>query len=275
MWDANAAFWDARMREGNEFHRQLLMPVLEPLLGLRRGERVLEIACGNGQLARWMASRGVAVVATDVSPQMLAHARRRTVGRPGAIEYRVVDATDSRALERLGENEFDAAVCNMALMDMPKIDPLARALPRLLGPHGRFVFSVTHPCFNRGDADRVARWSDRDGVVTETVGVEVRTYLTPRTVRGLAMLGQPEAQPYFERPISRLLAPFLRAGLRLDRLEEPGFPPPDARAAGPWFSWSASLRELPAALVVRLVPARDEPAVLTSRPRTRRRPGAS
>jgi SAM-dependent methyltransferase len=241
------------MGEGNDFHRQLLLPTLDRLLALHAGERVLEIACGNGQFARWMAERKVNVVATDLSEKLIELAEKRTRDPQGRITYRVVDASKKVELERLGRGRFDAVVCNMALMDMPTVEPLARAVPRLMKPEGRFVFSVTHPCFNTGDTRRVARWSDEGGNVRESVGVEIRRYLTTRKVRGVAIIGQPEPQPYFERPISALLRPFLRSGLTLDALEEPSFPAPATTSLEPWFSWSKSLTEIPPVLAARLV----------------------
>ncbi len=272
VWNANAAFWDERMGDGNSFHRQLLLPALERLLSLSRGERVLEIACGNGQLARWMAGRGVRVVATDLSERLIELARQRTDLRGTAIDYRLLDASDPGALARLGPGAFDAVVCNMALMDMPSIEPLAEAIPSLLPAGGRFVFSVTHPCFNTGDSRKVASATDEGGRFEETLGVEVRHYLSPRTVRGLAMLGQPEPQPYFERPLSLLLGTFLRAGLVLDALEEPAYPSPEP-ASAPWHSWSR-FAEIPPALVVRLRPRprRGGPAPIRAPPGRLRSP---
>ena len=61
------------------------------------------------------------------------------------VDYRVIDAVDSEALLSLGGTRFDAAVCSMALMDMSDIAPLIGALPALLKPGGRFVFTVMHP----------------------------------------------------------------------------------------------------------------------------------
>src|SRR3712207_7374076 len=51
-----------------------------------------------------------------------------TLFRSDAVEYLVADATYEERMLALGEARFDAAVCNMALMDMPTIDPLMRAL---------------------------------------------------------------------------------------------------------------------------------------------------
>ena len=77
-WDENAAFWDERMGEGNDFVEVLSWPPTERMLALEAGERVLDIACGNGLTSRRMAAMGAEVVATDFSEEMIAHARRRS-----------------------------------------------------------------------------------------------------------------------------------------------------------------------------------------------------
>lgn len=252
-WNANAAFWDSHMGEGNSFHQTLLLPSMERLLTLQSGEHVLDVACGNGQLSRWMTEKGARVVGIDLSEQLIEIARNKSSRGGEKIDYRVVDASDGSALRRLGPKSYDAIVCNMALMDMPNLDPLAGAIPSLLKPGGRFIFSVMHPCFNTGDVRKVASESEVGGVLRETLGVEVRRYLTARKVMGLAMVDQPAPQPYFERPLHALLNPFLRSALVLDALEEPAFPPPVGPSSQPWYSWSR-FGEIPPALVVRMIP---------------------
>jgi 2-polyprenyl-3-methyl-5-hydroxy-6-metoxy-1,4-benzoquinol methylase len=145
-WNKNAEFWNERMGEGNDFFNILLWPAVERLLKPQPGERVLDVACGNGLTSRRLATAKASVTAIDVSVAMIAIAARH----PGQfkIDYRVVDATDREALLSLGASAFDAALCNMALMDMAEIEPLMTALAILLKPGGRFVFSVLHPCFN-------------------------------------------------------------------------------------------------------------------------------
>ena len=93
IWDRNAAFWDERMGDGNDFQRILIGPASERLLKLQPGETVLEIACGNGVFARRMAQLGAHVIATDFSAELLERARARTSEHTDRIEYRLVDAT--------------------------------------------------------------------------------------------------------------------------------------------------------------------------------------
>jgi SAM-dependent methyltransferase len=244
-WDENAAFWDARMGDGNDFLNELVWPATERLLALRPGERVLDVACGNGVVSRRLAATGARVTAFDFSEHMIARAR----AREGGIEYLVLDATDGVALRALGS--FDAAVCNMAFMDMAEIEPLLQALPSLLAPDGRFVFSVLHPAFNNPWSVQTAELEDREGRFVTTYGVKVSRYLTPGRRLGLAMPGQPRPHPYFHRPLSALFAPAFAAGLVVSGMEERGFPP-ENRAGSQPLSWNGNFAEIPPALIVRL-----------------------
>jgi SAM-dependent methyltransferase len=249
VWNANAGFWDDYFGEGNAFQRLLVGPATERLLELRPGELILDAACGNGAFSRRMARLGARVVAFDVSDVFIERARAHSVDLADRIEYHHLDATDEAAMLALGEGRFDAAVCSMALMDMPAIGPLFRAVRRLLKPGGRFVFTQTHPCFNATSTRKVVEQEDREGEIVTAHALRLARYLTPATARGLGIIGQPVPQYYFDRPLGAILGACFAAGFVVDGLEEPAWPP-DAVGKGP-FSWE-SFREFPPILAVRL-----------------------
>ena len=248
-WNRNAAFWDQRMGEGNDFVELLIWPATERLLELQPGERILDIACGNGLAARRLAALGAEVVAFDFAEEMIRHARERT--ESDRIEYRVLDATDEAALLGLGPARFDAALCNMALFDVAEIQPLFRALGQLLRPGGRFVFSVLHPCFNNPCMAQMAEMEDRAGEVVTVYSVKVYGYMTPVTARGVAIVGQPQPQLLFHRPLTQLLGAGFAAGFVVDGFEERSFPPGHAAGSRP-LSWSGHFSEIPPVLVARM-----------------------
>ena len=254
-WDANAAFWDERMGEGNDFVRVLTWPPTERLLDVRPGQRVLDVACGNGLTSRRLAALGARVTAIDFAEEMIARARAREpqpgAGRP-PIDYRVVDATDEAALLALGEGEYDAALCAMALFDMAEIDPLLDALARLLKPGGRFVFSVLHPCFNGSHVTHVAEMADREGQVVTEYSMRVHSYMTPRRDLAAAIRGQPQAQIVFHRPLGVLLGACFRAGFVLDAIEERAFPPDHPQGSSD-LTWGGHYAEFPPVLVARVL----------------------
>lgn len=243
-WNQNAEFWDERMGEGNQFQRILIGPATERLLTLQPGELVLEIACGNGVFARRLAQLGAQVIATDFSENLLKQARKRTIEFENSIEYRCIDATSEEQLLALGERRFDAAVCNMAIMDIAAIEPMMSALSLLLKIDGRFVFSVMHPCFNNPKIKLGLEEEDRDGEIITEYFVKSAHYRDIPPQKGLAMIGQPVPHYYFHRPLNVLFNICFQAGFVLDGLEEPTFGSEDTGIRA--FSWT-NFKEIPPA----------------------------
>lgn len=251
IWDKNAEAWDARIGSGGGFQSILIAPTVERMLAIQPGETVLDIACGNGIFSRRLAELGAQVVASDFSIKLIELARARTTEYTERIEYHVADATDEAQLLALaGEHgrQFDAAVCNNALMDMPAIEPLFRALAKLLKPNGRFVFSIMHPCFNGLAITRDVELPDY--ARKATYAIKVRQYLSFEVTKGLAIAEQPEPQYYWHRPLHVLFNSAFESGLVMDRLEEPALTL-DTPTANP-FDWSNY--DMPPLLFARLRP---------------------
>jgi len=250
-WDQNAAFWDERMGKSNDFVEVLTWPATERLLELRSGERVLDIACGNGLSSRCMAVMGAEVVAFDFSAETIVHARQRTTEHVERIAYRVLDATNETALMALGEGQFDAVICNMALFDMAEIEPLMSAPTRLLRPGGRFIFSMIHPCFNNPHMVHVGEKKDWEGDIRTVYSVKYPNTSSTTLTQGLTIRGQPTPQPLFHRPLQVLFETDFKAGFVLDGLEEWAFPSNHAPGGNP-LSWGANFSDIPPVLVARM-----------------------
>jgi 2-polyprenyl-3-methyl-5-hydroxy-6-metoxy-1,4-benzoquinol methylase len=250
VWERIAEWWDQAIGEGNEFQRELIMPASDRLLAIRPGEAVLDMCCGNGNYARRLARAGARVVAFDGSETFIARARQHPQPEGGgSVEYLVRDATQEAELLSLGERRFDAAVCSMAMMDLPTIDPLLHAVPRLLKPGGRFVFSVPHPCFNLPASRLTAELVNTEGKLSQVFGVHVTGYLHRTIELSNGIINQPEPHYFFHRPLSALLAACFAAGLIVDGLEEPALPPGGNGKNA--FSW-ARRPDIPPVVVVRV-----------------------
>jgi 2-polyprenyl-3-methyl-5-hydroxy-6-metoxy-1,4-benzoquinol methylase len=246
-WNANAAFWDERMGEGNDWHLQLIRPAVERLLEVQPGQRILDAACGNGLFSRRLAELGATVVAFDFSASMIERANARSRPVADRVTYQVIDATDEESLRTLAGEPFDSVVCNMALMDVADIDPLVRVSSELLAPRGRFVFSLSHPCFNSNTNALIAERSVTDGGMQYSI--KVSAYKEPVVAFGDAIYGQPAKQLYFDRSLEDLFGTFFSAGYVLDGLLEPAFSNGESKGDSP--SWS-NLWRIPPVLVGRM-----------------------
>jgi ubiquinone/menaquinone biosynthesis C-methylase UbiE len=146
-FDAVAADYDLSFSETRlgqwlrQMVRERLDAVFEP------GDWVLELGCGTGEDAVWLAQRGVAVTATDASAAMIEVARHKAAaaGVVDAIDFECVDLHD---LERwVPGRTFDGVVSNFgALNCLPDLGPLAQALARWLRPGASAVLVIMGPC---------------------------------------------------------------------------------------------------------------------------------
>src|SRR3954463_14114465 len=78
-WGDVADWYDQLVGEsGSEFHREVVLPGVMKLLALLEpGDRVADVACGQGVLCRLLASRGVDVTGVDAAAELIRVAKER------------------------------------------------------------------------------------------------------------------------------------------------------------------------------------------------------
>jgi SAM-dependent methyltransferase len=111
------------------------------LVGPVRGQRVLDLACGEGRIARLLAGRGNAVVGVDLSARLLDFARGHA--GPG-IRYVHADVCTTGWWDGV---PFDGVVSSMALMDIDNLDGAVATAAATVRPGGWFAWSIIHPGF--------------------------------------------------------------------------------------------------------------------------------
>jgi SAM-dependent methyltransferase len=217
LWEAIADDWDERIGvDGNDFHRELIRPATMRFLDPQPSDRILDIACGNGIFARYLAERGIDIVGFDYSALMITHAKERCAPFADRITLKVADATDYDEIIALGGGRpFDKAVANMAVMGIPDIAPLFSAVYDLLPPGGVFVFSATHPGFQTPGRE----------LTPDGAGIITTEYIRTRRYSYQILADNPKSAYHWHRPLQDLLKPCFHAGFVLDGLDEPVFAP--------------------------------------------------
>lgn len=122
--------WDAELYEAQHGFVWKFGEDLMKLLNPQKGERILDLGCGTGQLTQKIAERGADVLGLDSSPEMIGQARQNFPSLPFVLK----DAAGMGFSE-----EFDAIFSNAALHWMLDAPAVAEGMSRALWKGGRIV----------------------------------------------------------------------------------------------------------------------------------------
>jgi SAM-dependent methyltransferase len=215
-WQPVADWYDDHVGDdGNEYHREVVLPGVLKLLGDVEGRRILDVACGQGVLCRLLHERGAVPVGVDAAKALVDAARDRS---PDGVTFHRHDVRDLAECEWLESGSFDAAACVLAIQNVHPIRPMLEAISNALVEGGRFVVAMTHPAF-RGPKETHWGWDGDRGIQYRRVD----RYLVPRKAPIVARPGADAARRYtwsFHRPVGYYVRALRNAGLLVDDLAE-------------------------------------------------------
>jgi SAM-dependent methyltransferase len=203
-WERHAGWWQQKFTDGvdPEYEEQLLPLVDEHVAGTTR---VLDIGCGEGQVARRISKLGAEVVGIDPTAAQVAVARERGGGpryaRAGAEAMPLRDAS------------FDAAVSCLVFEHLDPFEPAIAEAARVLAPGGRFVLFLNHPLLQ----------APGSGWVIDHILDEEYWRVGPYLPDDVAMeeVAPGVDLPFMHRPLHRYVNELASHGLLIEHVDEP------------------------------------------------------
>lgn len=120
---------------------QIVGEALAEAADVRAGERVLDVAAGNGNASLAAARRFADVTAVDYVPQLLEKARQRSLAEGFEIRFQVEDAESLP----FADGSFDVVLSTFGAMFAPDQHRVARELLRVVGSGGRIAMANWTP----------------------------------------------------------------------------------------------------------------------------------
>lgn len=228
-WEAHAEWWQREFTDGvdPEYTEQIL-----PLIAqhLPRGGRLLDVGCGEGQVARLAAElHDMDVVGIDPAMSQVSVATERG-GGPRYLQ-------GSAAGVPIADASMDAAVACLVFEHIEALDAALAEVARVLRPGGRFLFLLNHPLLQTPGSG----WIDDQMLDPPEQYWRIGAYLVEgdtveQVERGVFIR-------FFHRPLSRYLNTASELGLQLVRMEEPA-PPQGFLDRAPEYLEAASIPRL-------------------------------
>jgi SAM-dependent methyltransferase len=111
------------------------------ILGITPGVRVLDVACGTGNLAIPAARKGAVVTGVDIATNLLRQARHRAAAEGLSIEFEEGDAEELP----FPDMEFDCVMTMFGAMFAPDPDRVAAELARVVKRDGKIAMANWTP----------------------------------------------------------------------------------------------------------------------------------
>jgi 2-polyprenyl-3-methyl-5-hydroxy-6-metoxy-1,4-benzoquinol methylase len=193
-WVANSSAWCEAVRGRRIESRRLVTDaaIVDAVLE-QKPQRVLDVGCGEGWLARALSAHGIDVTGIDASAPLIEAAQAL-----GGATFLVVSYEDLARDPSLLGAAFDTIVANFSILD-DRAEELLRALRPLLERDGRLIVQSVHPLF--GDGAYVDGWR------TETFDAIPGAWA--------------ESMPWFFRMLGSWVRVFANAGYSLTEIREP------------------------------------------------------
>lgn len=210
-WQPVSSWYKKQVGEaGHYFHQKVVLPKVRALLKLQPKSSVLDLACGQGVLARQLGSEQE-YLGIDAASDLIREAKKLST-RP-RHHFKTSDVTQPLGLTP----RFTHATIILALQNLKQpAGAIANAAAGLL-PFGVLVLVINHPCFR---IPRQSSWGIDERNKTQYRRVD--RYLSPLKVPITAHPGKHQSSITwsFHEPLSAYTAMLAQHGFLIETIEE-------------------------------------------------------
>lgn len=211
-WNKVSGWYDELVESGEgTYQKDLILPNVLRLLDLKKDQKVLDLACGQGFFSREFVKSGAKVLGVDLSKNLIDLAKKNS---PKEISYEVSPA---HILPFLQNESVDLVACVSAIQNMSNVPEVIAECSRVMKRGARMIIVMNHPTFR---IPKRSSWGFDDNLKIQYRRVD--EYMSESKSEIIAHPGSaPEVStPSFHHPLQFYFKSFFKAGLLVSRLEE-------------------------------------------------------
>lgn len=211
-WE-NVAEWyiDLLGKEGHSYQKNVILPNILRVLAIRKGMKILDLACGQGFFAREFSKAGASVIGADMSPTFIKFGKKHSAR---GITFMRASADN---LSGINYASCDAATLILAIQNIENLYGMLAECARVLKPEGSLFIVMNHPAF-RIPKQSSWEWDDKK----KTQYRRIDKYLSEEQILIDMHPGSKNKKTTtsFHRPLQVYFKALAKSGFVVTRLEE-------------------------------------------------------
>jgi len=140
-WGTVATWYDKHLENPDTYHEKVILPNLLRLVDPQKGDHILDLATGQGFIARAFAEKGASVIGLDISLELIALAKKKGGAN---VTYHVGSADD---LSLFTDEKFNKAIVVLAIQNIEHVRAVLAEASRVLEDGGTLHLVMNHPTF--------------------------------------------------------------------------------------------------------------------------------
>lgn len=208
-WGKVASWYDDYLSNPDSYQEKVVLPNLMRIVSPKKGEKILDLACGQGFFSGKFAEVGARVEGVDISSELVSKARARLRD----VKFVVAPAHKLP----FDQGQFDTVICVLALQNIAELDQTFAECKRVLKSGGRMIMVINHPAFR---VPQSSDWTFDEKTKTQSRVVskylsEIKTKIDmhPGSAKKVFTVS-------FHRPLQVFVKLLSKNGFAVTRLEE-------------------------------------------------------
>jgi ubiquinone/menaquinone biosynthesis C-methylase UbiE len=213
-WGGVASWYNDLLQKGDTYQKSVILPKLLSLINIKQGQKIADVACGQGFFSTEFAKQGAVVYGFDISPELITFAKEQK------IQNTHFSVAPAHRLTELADSSMDVVTIILALQNIEKAEDVFKECARVLKPKGKMYLVLNHPAF------RIPQKSDWGYDTKKKVQYrKVEQYLSESMIKITMNPGEKDAKKKkyttsFHRPISFYINALSRNNLYVRTLAE-------------------------------------------------------
>lgn len=198
--------------EGHFYHREVIFPSLFTHWKFKEGSSLLDVACGQGVVARQI-PQAIEYYGVDISSSLIASAKKQD--KNSKHEYQALDACKPFALKK---SDFTHALILLAFQNFPQPLEALKNIAKHLIKGAKLAIVLNHPCFR---IPRQSSWGVDEGKKMQYRRVD--RYMSPLEIPIEAHPGKQETHAKtisYHHSLSQISSWLKAAGFKIEEMQE-------------------------------------------------------